>query len=232
MLKPKPGKQSFFAPTQGKKTNKRVPVAEAVVAESTKKRRHSRRVPLGTTFQKDFGADGCHVGTVTEYDRKEDLYMVTYKDGDFEEMNWKDMSKFLTQSGDTIVPSADDLGTSLTPSTGDTSLVIDVGTTFHKTTATGQFEGKVLQFKHDTNTYSVEWEDGSCNNLTAVELKSMITRTALADLVGKGKNGYVYSCHNYYNLTLCFHATSICDHVNCILIVPCQIYLHTIHFSF
>ena len=51
------------------------------------------RVKVGTKFSKEFGGDGMFVGTVNGYDGERDLYSVSYDDGDFEELSWRDLRK-------------------------------------------------------------------------------------------------------------------------------------------
>ena len=50
---------------------------------------------MGTTFKKDFGPEGVHVGTIKKYTKGSGWYHVEYPDGDSEDLRWAEFAHFL-----------------------------------------------------------------------------------------------------------------------------------------
>ena len=139
------------------------------------------RVPVGSTFQKKFGACGTFVGTVTSFDSVEDLYLCTYGDGDTEKLAWADLAKLLKTSGDTVTaPAAAQPLAVESPRVFPTT--IPNGTIVRGDRLADEVEaqqGVVVAFVAETGKYEVRWSGGSSNMNTLEGIKRMMLGSAL-----------------------------------------------------
>ena len=102
--------------------------------------------PVGTAICKHFANHGWFEGTVTQYDSKQNLYRITYTDGDIEVLTHREVSD---------------------------AKEFPTGTIVRKHFPNyGWFKGTVTQFNPKENMYKITYSDGDVEQMTHKEVKS------------------------------------------------------------